>query len=125
MKNLFKCFQSLLNKKGVNSVANQDTFCNDPIAIEDLGRRVEDKEAFFNLYVRCTCESCSSFPIYLAKMIRSCRLHMHSLPVKRQKSFFQFCLDHKVDISDESLEIANLNERQAYRELGRYFNAKI
>ncbi|EIZ1085965.1 hypothetical protein MPI44_004513 [Klebsiella oxytoca] len=116
MKNLIKFIKSLFHKTST-AVSVATPYCNDPIVIEDLGRRIEHKEAFFNLYVRSTCDSGSRFPVYLAQMIRHCRLHMLSLPVEERQSFFDFCLMHKVDISDESLEIANQNERKCYKEL--------
>ncbi|EOC0012496.1 hypothetical protein ACI0X9_004226, partial [Cronobacter turicensis] len=124
MKTLFKSFKSFFAKFGCSFHESNDRYCNDPISIADIGRKVEDKEAFFNLYLRCASESCSSFPIYLAKMIRSCRYHLVSLPDERRKSFYQFCLDHKVDISNESLDAANSNERQAYKDLSRYYSRK-
>ncbi|MEQ0217880.1 hypothetical protein ABLV18_27780 [Klebsiella sp. CN_Kp114] len=116
MKNLIKFIYFIFRKS--STVASTETlYCNDPIVIEGLGRRVGHKEAFFNLYVRSTCDSGSHFPVYLAQMIRHCRLHMYSLPTEERQSFFDFCLMHKVDISDESLEIANQNERECYTEL--------
>ncbi|HIC1988171.1 TPA: hypothetical protein ACW0Q5_002969 [Klebsiella pneumoniae] len=118
MKKLIEFINSVFRK--TSSVVSVETpYCNDPIVIDDLGRRIEHKEAFFNLYVRSTCDSGSCFPVYLAKMIRHCRLHMLSLPVEERQSFFDFCLMHKVDISDESLEIANHNERKCYEELNK------
>lgn len=119
MKSLIKFIKSIFRK--ASTVTSIETpFCNDPIVIEDLGRRIEHKEAFYNLYVRCTCDSGSHFPVYLAHMIRHCRLHMLSLPIEERQSFFDFCHMHKVDISDESLEIANQNERVCYTELNEF-----
>ncbi len=115
MKTLIKFIKSIFCN--ASSTATSDNpYCNDPIVIADLGRRVEHKEAFFNLYVRCSSDSGSSFPAYLAQMIRSCRLHMYSLPMNERQSFFNFCLDHKVDISVQSLEIATRNEMDCFAE---------
>lgn len=119
MKSFIKLIKSIFQ---TNSDMTVTRFCNDPIVIEDLGRHIEHKEAFFNLYVHCLCESSDSFPVYLAKMIRHCRLHMFSLPVDEQQSFFDFCLTHKVDISLESLEEANKREMEVTNELGLHFN---
>jgi len=115
MKSLIKFIKSIFCN--TSSTAKTDNpYCNDPIVIADLGRRVEHKEAFFNLYLRCASTSESRFPVYLAQMIRHCRLHMYSLPVNERQSFFNFCLDHKVDISLESLEIANKRELECIAE---------
>ncbi|HGO4662077.1 TPA: hypothetical protein MCO89_005832, partial [Klebsiella pneumoniae] len=62
MKKLIKFIKSVFRK--TSSVVSVETpYCNDPIVIDDLGRRIEHKEAFFNLYVRSTCDSDSCFPV--------------------------------------------------------------
>lgn len=116
MKNLIKVVKSVFFKKQtVSPIIN--SYCNDPIVIEGLGKRLEHKEAFFNLYIVSICDCGSHFSVYLAKMIRHCRLHMLSLPVEERQSFFNFCLTHKVDLSDESLEFANQKERECYEQI--------
>ncbi|ELY4881476.1 hypothetical protein ACLI07_23310 (plasmid) [Providencia huaxiensis] len=111
MKTLIKFIKSIFCNTPTSTSPDDNPYCNDPIVIADLGRRIEHKEAFFNLYVRCSSDSGSHFPVYLAQMIRSCRLHMFSLPVNERQSFFDFCLVHKVDISIQSLEVANEQEK--------------
>lgn len=115
MKNFIKVIKSIFTKSTKTTINSVETlYCNDPIVIEDINRKIQHKEAFFNLYLRCSCESGSCFPVYLANMIRHCRLHMFSLPVEERQSFFNFCLAHKVDISHESLVIANNKEKECF-----------
>lgn len=123
MNILVKFLKSLSSSKNT-ATSDSTLYCNDPIAIKDLGRRIEHKEAFFNLYVRCSCESRGSFHVYLANMIRHCRLHMFSLPVEDRQSFFDYCLVNKVDISHRSLEVANQNERAANAQMDAVISVK-
>lgn len=117
--NIFiKAFNFFINYNALNHSVESDHYCNDPIVISDLGRRIEHKEAFFNLYVKSIQESSSSFHIYLARMIRGCRLHMLSLPIQEQQSFVEFCLSHKIDISDDALRVATSNEVRVINEIG-------
>lgn len=118
MKSLIKFIKSIFRKSNTADTV-ETTYCNDPIVIEDLSRRVEHKEAFFNLYVRSAHDSGSHYPVFLAHMIRHCRLHMVSLPPEERQSFFDFCLSHKVDISDKSLEIVGRHEKECYAELNK------
>lgn len=101
IKNIATAFRS------TQTNTSSDHYCNDPIVIDDLGRKVCNKEAFFNLYTKAMEESNDSFKVYMVKMICSCRYHLVSLSLSEQQSFIDYCLENKVDISDEGLRLAN------------------